>query len=130
MRWLPFLLLLLCACHRPLPEGSYLLGPDTEVRLGLGEHLRAARRAPDAFSFLEVVEDSRCPLGVQCIQAGRAVVRVAVLRNGRSVTETLTVDGNAVMTDQGELRIEKLEPYPDAGAEESEPYRLLVRLGK
>ena len=130
MRWLAFLFVLLCGCHRPLPPGSFLLGPDADVRLAPGDRLRTARRAPDAFTFLDVVEDSRCPIGVQCIQAGRAVVRVAVLRNGQSVTETLTVDGNSVMTDQGELRIEQLEPYPDASADGPEPYRLLVRLGK
>lgn len=33
--------------------------------------------------FVEVLEDSRCPANVNCIQAGRAVVLVNVFANGR-----------------------------------------------
>lgn len=32
--------------------------------------------------FVEVLEDSRCPVNVNCIQAGRAVVLVNVYANG------------------------------------------------
>ena len=129
MKWLP-LVLLLVACQRQLPEGTILPGPDATVRLALQDRLRPQRKSPDLLTFLEIVEDSRCPRGVQCIQAGRAVVRVAVLREGRMVTETVTVEGNRVLTDGGPLRIEQLEPYPDAGVDDPEPYRLVVRLGE
>ena len=37
--------------------------------------------------FVEVLEDSRCPANVNCIQAGRAVVLVNVYANGRFLKE-------------------------------------------
>jgi len=37
--------------------------------------------------FVEVIEDSRCPLNVNCIQAGRAVVLVNVYANGEFLKE-------------------------------------------
>lgn len=39
--------------------------------------------------FMEVVEDSRCPEGVNCIWAGRAIVKVQVISNGKSEEKTL-----------------------------------------
>lgn len=128
MRWLPLGLLLLLACHRQLPENTFLIGPEAALRLAVGDHARATRKGTDLFTFLEVVEDSRCPRGVQCIQAGRAVVRVAVLRDGQLTTETLTVEGNGVRTDAGTVYLQQLEPYPDAAVEKPEPYRLVLRL--
>ena len=128
MKWLPLGLLLVLACHRQLPENTFLIGSDVALRLAVGDHARASRKGSDLLTFLEVVEDSRCPRGVQCIQAGRAVVRVAVLRDGRLTTETLTVEGNRLRTDAGEVYLQQLEPYPDAATENPEPYRLVVRL--
>ncbi len=37
--------------------------------------------------FVGVLEDSRCPLNVNCIQAGKAVVLVNVYANGRFLEE-------------------------------------------
>jgi len=37
--------------------------------------------------FVEVLEDSRCPSNVNCIQAGRAVVLVNVFANGEFLEE-------------------------------------------
>ena len=35
-------------------------------------------------AFVELVEDSRCPVDVDCIWAGNAKIKVRVTRNGRS----------------------------------------------
>jgi hypothetical protein len=44
--------------------------------------------------FTALVSDSRCPRGMQCIQAGNAVITVAVTRPGSGpVTLTLGTDG-------------------------------------
>ena len=44
-------------------------------------------------TFTALVSDSRCPVGVQCIQAGRAVISVTVTRPGAaSATLTLGTD--------------------------------------
>ena len=42
-----------------------------------------------SIKFLEVVEDSRCPKGVDCIWAGRAIVKVEVTSNGKTEEKTL-----------------------------------------
>lgn len=45
-------------------------------------------------TFTALVSDSRCPPGVQCIQAGNAVITVALARPGSApVTLTLRTDG-------------------------------------
>lgn len=45
-------------------------------------------------TFTALVSDSRCPRGVQCIQAGNAVITVGLARAGSApVTLTLNTDG-------------------------------------
>ena len=128
MKWgAPLLVLLLLACNRRLPDGTYLLPEDEPVTLRVADHLRTDRKQPDFFTFVSVLEDSRCPRGVQCIQAGRAVVAVRVLRGGKWQKETITIDGNAIPTDAGPLQLLRLEPYPDASVDDPPPYRLTVQ---
>lgn len=43
-----------------------------------------------SIKFIEVVEDSRCPTGLNCIWAGRAIVKTQVTANGKSAEKTLT----------------------------------------
>jgi hypothetical protein len=45
--------------------------------------------------FVELVEDSRCPVDVNCIWAGNAVIKVRVTKNGRSKILTLETNGPA-----------------------------------
>lgn len=55
-------------------------------------------------NFLEVVEDSRCPLDVVCIWAGRAIVRIGVSSPGDALwfgTQELTVEVGAVDPEAG-----------------------------
>lgn len=44
-------------------------------------------------TFLEVVSDNRCPVDVQCIVAGEAVVRLAVALQGRRTEVTVMIPG-------------------------------------
>ncbi len=43
-----------------------------------------------SIKFMEVMEDSRCPEGVDCIWAGRAIVKAKVTANGKSEEKLLT----------------------------------------
>lgn len=43
-----------------------------------------------SIKFLEVIEDSRCPKDVTCIWAGRAIVKVEVIANGKKEEKILT----------------------------------------
>ncbi|MGB3798545.1 MAG: hypothetical protein WA952_01950 [Lewinella sp.] len=127
MRWLIGCVLVCLACSRQLPDGTYVLPEQETVTLRIADHLRTERKQPDFFTFVSVLEDSRCPRGVQCIQAGRAVVAVRVLRGGKWQEESVTIDGNAIPTDLGPLQLIRLDPYPDAAIDEPAPYRLVVR---
>lgn len=74
-----------------------------------------------SIKFLEVVEDSRCPTGVNCIWAGRAIVKVEVTHNNEKEEKTLTFGAtrpnevkNTNLFSSAEFAINglKLEPYP------------------
>ncbi len=58
---------------------------------------------------LSIIEDSRCPAGIQCIWAGRLIVRVEV--NGASVRQQLDIElGKGQKVAGGELRLVSATP--------------------
>ena len=64
----------------------------------LGESFRLARGESVAVEelairFATVVEDSRCPLGVQCIRAGEAKIQLALRAGGERRTVVLATEG-------------------------------------
>lgn len=66
--------------------------------------------------LVEVVEDSRCPIGAECIWAGRAVLRVEVKgKNGKVQTAELEVGNaaSAVTIDGIKISILSLTPHPN-----------------
>lgn len=94
--------------------------PDGLVRLGVGESAAVDGRT---LRFVEVVEDSRCPEGTECVWAGRAVLRVAV----GGETAALSVphggmrDGETSSAVLGELDVTaaSLDPYPGSAEAEA-----------
>lgn len=61
--------------------------PKIGVKIPIG---KAIEMKGISVKFLEVVEDSRCPTGVDCIWAGRAIVKVSVTSNGNTEDKLLT----------------------------------------
>lgn len=86
-------------------------------RLALGA---TADRDGHTVRFVEVVEDSRCPEGVQCVTAGKAQIRVEV--DGEPFVLTVPyagqADTEASMIEWGEIQVvvTGLEPYPGSAA--------------
>ncbi|UYK83734.1 hypothetical protein NG827_14830 [Xanthomonas sacchari] len=78
------------------------------VRLGEIAAVDGPRVRPD-----RVIEDSRCPADVQCIQAGRLVVRATVLGGGWSKELDLTL-GVPVHVADGMLTLVGATPVPIA----------------
>lgn len=85
--------------------------------------------------FLEVLEDSRCPKDVDCIWAGRAIVKVGLIVNGKREVKTLIFgevrpgeDKNTNLYSSSEFAINglTLNPYPTAEKSEDTNYVLLV----
>jgi hypothetical protein len=103
-------------------EFSLSLGETVSIR---GENLHIL--------FADVIEDSRCPLGVLCIQQGRVRVDVVLTKDGSSYTKTLTQQGLDSVTDSA-LGYEftfSVEPYPQAGQEIADgDYRLVMTVSK
>lgn len=75
-----------------------------------------------SIEFVELVSDSRCPKGVNCIRAGEAEVLVAVYKNGKlSHKKTLIFHANGMVkadnmtllgSDELFVRGLTLSPYP------------------
>ncbi|WP_420010241.1 hypothetical protein [Xanthomonas sacchari] len=94
-----------CAAGGPVASRP-IEGP---VRLGEIAAVDGPRVRPD-----RVIEDSRCPADVQCIQAGRLVVRATVLGGGWSKEMDLTL-GTPVPVADGMLTLTDATPAPISG---------------
>lgn len=73
-----------------------------------------------------VIEDSRCPPEVQCIQAGRLVVRATVLGGGWSREIDLTLGVPAPVAD-GMLTLVEANPVPINGETNVSAARFLFK---
>jgi hypothetical protein len=77
-----------------------------------------AKKSKLKIKFLEVVEDSRCPTGAQCIWAGNAKIKV-LIDNGTTKQEFVmnTTDGPKGDSFSGwAIYLEELTPYPKSGS--------------
>lgn len=80
-----------------------------------------------AMRFVEVVNDSRCPTGVQCVWAGEVSVKVEIEYQGQTKNMVLTQSGSS--ESQTQLLDFKIvfgvQPYPEAEKQlKSDDYRL------
>jgi len=90
-------------------------GPGDFV-LAVGEQERAGA-GPLLVRFDRVVEDSRCPTGVTCVWAGRAVVEIAVSLEDSEAPERsfeLEVGGEPAEVYGWRLAAVRLDPHPRA----------------
>jgi hypothetical protein len=79
-------------------------GTNGAVKLGQVADLGGPRVRPD-----RVLEDSRCPAGVQCVWAGRVVLRASLLEGSSSRQVDLTL-GTPVPIAGGTLSLIAVEP--------------------
>jgi len=72
------------------------------------------KRSKIKVEFLEMMEDSRCPVDTTCIWAGNAQIKVRVSKNGRSKTMELnSAAKNSDNTFAGyEFKLAALTPVP------------------
>lgn len=102
-------------------DGPYDKDPTTtgqSVTLGVNQSKRLFDRKLTV-KVLAVLEDSRCPKDVNCIQAGNAKVRVAV-RKGTETSKIIDLDLNAgetwVSFENYKITLNALSPYPATAA--------------
>jgi hypothetical protein len=92
---------------------------DEPFTLAFGERARIGGGSVRV-RFVKLIEDSRCPNGVQCIQAGRARVRLEVVRGSRApMSVELGTDPEASVASGGGVtwELQAVAPYPEAGRE-------------
>lgn len=106
--------------------------PDAIVALRLGGRVTVAGTGWRV-GFREVIEDSRCPVDVQCIWAGQVVVRlVGEHSDGRVAALALTMPAGGLGSGMlGDLRVEAqgIEPVRRAGSPTPVAYILSLRIG-
>lgn len=85
------------------------------LTLGVGKQ-KTAKKSRLKIKFLEVIEDSRCPTGVDCIWAGNAKIKVQVVGSHSSqVFEFNTnIGAKGDIFDGWAITIDNLTPYPHA----------------
>lgn len=103
----------------PLPEG-YI-----ELRLGELGSVEAVSITP-----LEVLEDSRCPVDVQCIWAGTVRLR-ATLASGLGTADQVFPLGETITTEVEEVTLVEVRPAPRSTVtiKDSE-YRFVFKVNK
>jgi hypothetical protein len=102
-------------------DGPYDKDPTTtsqSVTLGVNQSKKLFARKLTV-KVLAVVEDSRCPKDVNCIQAGNAKVRVSI-RKGTDSSKIVDLDLNAGQTsvtfENYKITLSALTPYPATAA--------------
>lgn len=106
------------ATNVPLDTVSGALG--SSISLRIGQFARVVGGGV-GFRFVELREDSRCPIGVQCVQAGNAQVAIETRTAIGAVAQAIlnltpnTQFPSAVTVDGIEIRFESLTPVPTAG---------------
>lgn len=105
--------------------------PKIAVKMELGQTISLKGVS---LTFMDVIEDSRCPKYTNCIWAGRAVVLVEVEVNGKKEQKKIYLGEtrnneptSKTLYSKEEYFIEvvALNPYPEEGKEKA-PYTLLV----
>lgn len=114
MKFTPrYLSLALLALTLALALATGAAEPSAEVRLAIGE---TGRSGVIELTFLEVLEDSRCPTGVTCVSAGRARIAVnAVPPGGEKTRIELSTESEAAgraEVGRHTVRLVRVEPYP------------------
>lgn len=104
-----------------------------EISLKVGEMLHLEGSDTQGFRFSSVENDSRCPKGVNCIQAGAANIlieemnrepkQITIPAKGSRSNTTFSING-------AKVKVLSLDPYPENGAGKptQEDYVLKVKL--
>ena len=99
----------------PVPTSA---NPDSHlVVLKQGQASPLPGHPDDALSFVDVPQESRCPIGVQCVWEGDGTVVLAVSTAGTSDTTRIELHTSSKFATQAtykdlNIRLQKLDPYP------------------
>ena len=122
------LLFFLCITAIGYSQDQPVEVPKIAVKIELGKTVTFKKAT---VTFLKVVEDSRCPLDVNCIWEGQATVLVEVTETGKEAQQVELLYGkrkNELMfsSDGYSLKGISLSPYPSSTTSDKMDYVLLV----
>ena len=121
---------LLMSCSRLAGETNASLAQEFVLKPGQNASITGE---PLKMRFLEVVNDSRCPIGVYCIWEGQVTCLVEITYADSQNRMTLTQPGSGQSrADFNEYDIEfEVQPYPEAGKQiAKQDYRLKMVINK
>jgi hypothetical protein len=102
------------------------LGPGGEVTLAPGESV-SEHDGELRVRFINVVEDSRCPVDTTCIWAGE--VKALVEGNLKSAPPTPLREGETMLVGKHKVTLVRVEPKPVSTAKIArEDYRVTLRV--
>lgn len=128
----PFIAFLILFSSYAIGQNSSAETPKIGIKIPLGKTLEIKGVS---IKFLEVVEDSRCPKGVECIWAGRAIVKVEITSNGKKEEKNLIMgqvrqgeEKNTTLFSSKDFMVKglTLNPYPAIPQTENIEYVLVV----
>lgn len=112
-------------------EGIVTAKIGDEVSVKVGQILRLKDGDTQGFRFSSVENDNRCPIGMNCLQAGAATIlieeaegsprQINVAAKGSRASTFFDIKGARV-------KVLALDPYPDANAERPAPEDYVLRL--
>lgn len=109
------------ACPAPEPQG------EASGTIGIGQNFSFAGVT---VTPLEVLDDSRCPVDVQCVWAGTAHVKARVM-SGLGTSEMTFALGEPVTTEAETITLTGLSPAPHSGTDILQAdYRLTFEASK
>jgi hypothetical protein len=119
--WLLVIVLLLYGCNgMTQPEQSKRAQDKTAQNLIVINYGRQVAAAKEnlTLKFVAILEDSRCPEGVQCVWAGNARIELAVTKTGED-TASLELNTNDRFPIEAQylgylITLIDLQPYPKA----------------
>ena len=100
--------LVLLGCQSSLSTTKPQLGEEVEVKVG---EKVAFRDAEIILQFKKVIEDSRCPNGVECVWAGNA--KILIRLNQQSLKLNTHVEPQEETIGKYHIQLVSLSPYPE-----------------
>lgn len=107
---------------------EFILLNDT-IRLKLWESKAIKKKNDVKVTFNRIAEDSRCPMGDNCIWEGNAVAEIIISKDSES--EILTLNSNPSMEKSGNaygynVKLISVEPYPGTVGFDKEKYVIKI----
>jgi len=125
-------LIAIAACAPEIDANIFTLGDSFSLAVGQSASIDGE---DFVIKFIDIVADSRCPLGVECIWQGEVACLVEITHSGTGQQRVLTYPG--LTQEPSEVQFGSyqftfsVEPYPEAGKEiKKGEYRLNLLVTK